>query len=116
MLYPIKLYFKDRWIAVPFGAAGVFIILIFWFVLSKIKPATEDLFLHYNIIFGVDLIGAWWKLYLIPGAALVGGFANLAISYFLYRNNGFMARFIAFATFTLELFLLIAANLIIGLN
>ena len=116
MLFPVKLYLRDKWIVFPFIVSGLFIVLIFWFVLSKIKPATEDLFLHYNIIFGVDLVGAWWKLYLIPAAALFGGGTNLMVSYFLYRNNALVARFIAAATAALELFLLIAANLIIGLN
>lgn len=42
-----------------------------------IQPSKGLIILHYNVYFGVDLLGAWWQAYALPllgGILLVGHF------------------------------------------
>lgn len=45
---------------------GVSIGLLAYFV----RPSEASLVLHYNVYFGVDLLGIWWQAYVLPLIAL----------------------------------------------
>jgi hypothetical protein len=47
-----------------------------------IRPSEASLVLHYNVYFGVDLLGIWWQAYTLPLLAL--GF--LLAHFFLARR------------------------------
>lgn len=116
MLYPLRSYVRDRWIMLP-GLIGICLQLFhWWYVISKINPTTEQLFLHYNILFGVDLIGEWWKIYLIPLFASIIFIVNFSLSYFFYQQNRFISKFLSVLTIFYEVLILIASLLIISLN
>jgi TctA family transporter len=116
MLFPVKIYFKDRWILGSLVISGLFFGYTLVNTIRFIRPTSEQMFLHYNIIFGIDLIGEWWKLYLMPAAMLVVIILNFIISYFYYRHNRFISRYVAFSTAFIGLMFTIASNLIVGLN
>jgi hypothetical protein len=116
MFYPPRLFLKDRWISLPFLVAGILLIFMSWYTLYHIRPTEDLLFLHYNILYGVDLIGEWWKLWLIPLGAAVMGIVNLCISYFFYDKNRLISRILAVVTSGLEALLVIGCILVVGLN
>lgn len=116
MLFPPKLYLKDRWILLPLVVIAATQAFAWWYVISKIRPTGEQLFLHYNIIFGVDLVGEWWKLWLLPLGGLVLWLVNFLLSYFFYNHNRFLARFLAVTTALFEVLLVVAILLIVSLN
>lgn len=47
-----------------------------------IRPSEASLVLHYNVYFGVDLLGIWWQAYTLPLLAL----CFLAAHFFLARR------------------------------
>ncbi len=49
-----------------------------------IRPTEALLVLHYNVYFGVDLLGAWWQAYILPmlGAGFFSGHLLLASSFY----------------------------------
>ena len=116
MLYPIRSYFRDRWILTSFLAGGALQFFQWWYTISRIRPTGEQLFLHYNILFGVDLIGEWWKIYLIPLFSLIILLVNFGLSYFCYQQNRFISRFLVVLTLFYEVLILVGSTLIIGLN
>ena len=116
MFYPIRSYFRDKWILASFLVSGALQLFQWWYTVSRIRPTGEQLFLHFNILFGVDLIGEWWRLYLIPLFALIFMLINFCLSYFFYQQNRFIARFLAVLTVFFEVLALVGRILIIGLN
>lgn len=116
MLYPLRSYARDPWIFFPGIISALILLSHWWYAISKITPTSEQLFLHYNILFGVDLIGEWWKIYFIPFFALIILVFNFCLSYFFYQQNRFVSRFLSSLTVFYEVLILIGSLLIIGLN
>ena len=52
-----------------------------------IKAVDFPIILHYNVYFGVDLIGDWWQVYFLPlvGVMVIG--VNLALGLFFYQQK-----------------------------
>jgi hypothetical protein len=45
-----------------------------------LRPREALTVLHYNVYFGVDLLGAWWQTLILPGVALVFVLMNLFLA------------------------------------
>ena len=116
MFFPIKIYLKDTWILSSLISAILMFFYIIFYVVRFIHPTGEQIFLHYNIIFGVDLIGVWWKMYLLPAVSFFIILVDFLISYLYYRHNRFISRLMAFTAAVLQVFLVIATVLIVDLN
>lgn len=116
MWYTFKMFSSDRWVIVGFILALVSQIFALGQALYYVKPGSEQVFLHYNVIFGIDLVGSSWKLYMpsLIGIGLI--MVNGAIALALYQNDKIVARAIAAATALLSIFLFIGLFLIVGLN
>ena len=82
-----------------------------------IRPTDALLILHYNIYFGVDLLGLWWQVYLLPGlcVALFVGHFFLA-RYFYYRGERIAAYIFLLGFLLLAVSLLIASIGIVYIN
>jgi hypothetical protein len=44
----------------------------------------EIIILHYNVYFGIDIIGRPWQAFVVPGAPLVFFFVNLVLAHAFY--------------------------------
>ncbi len=77
-------------------------------VIWKIRPSDLPVYLHYNIYFGVDLIGNWYQLYLYPAGGLLVIVINYLLMFFLYRReyNKSLIYSLGLATIILQAFLL----------
>lgn len=116
MLYSPRLYLSDRWIIFPAVISIVLLVIMWWYLIIHIHPTTDQLFLHYTVVFGVDLVGSWWKLYYVPVAGTAIFFINYGFSHFMYRPQKFLARLLAMFTILIEIFLIVAAWLLVALN
>jgi len=116
MFYSPKLFVRDYWVGVPLIIAGVSVIFIWWYVLSRLHPGSEQIFLHYNAIFGIDLVGAWWQILYLPAAGTAIWLINFLSALWFYRADKFLARLLAVLSAVWEIFLAVAAFLIVGLN
>lgn len=85
-------------------------------VLWKIPYRADTVILHYNIYFGVDLSGPWWRVCVLPGF----GIAAILIHRFILRPYDTahpIMRTVSFAILLLiQLLLLLAIALIVPLN
>lgn len=87
-----------------------------WYVASKIHPTNDSLFLHYNIIFSIDLIGEWWKVYTPSFVGLVLLLVNLLVGWLLYGNYRVMSRVLLVFMILIEAALLVGQVLLVNLN
>ena len=80
-------------------------------------PQDETIFLHYNIYYGVDLIGGWYQIYLyIPFIALIVFFINVFISYILYKRDVKLTYLIQGLNVFLQVSILVSTYLIVQQN
>ena len=114
--YNPKLYLRDYWIGPVFLGCIVIQIAVWWYLLANIHPSTEQIFLHYNTVFGIDLVGDWWKIFYLPAGGLLVMFVNYLVSWYFYSSDKFLARVLSLWTGVINIFLAIAVYLIAGLN
>ncbi len=116
MIYLSKLYFRDPWVYIPFLSSVALNIFLWWSVARYLGHSSDQLFTHYNIMFGVDLLGGVWQVYALPAGGLVVAVVHAIVALFLYPVDRFLARVLAVAVGTLHLFLVPATLFIIHLN
>lgn len=85
-------------------------------LLYFIEPQEEPLFLHYNIYFGVDLIGEWYRIFYVPGAALLIILVNFLLSVVICRKDLTAIRIILGTTVVVQIISLISVLFLIRLN
>lgn len=116
MFYSPKLFFRDWWINLPLLFSLGLQIFMWWYLLSNFNSSSEQIFLHYNIIFGVDLVGEWWQIFYLPGYGLLALLVNYIFSFLSYGSDRLLARFLSVWTVLATIFLTIAVWFISGLN
>lgn len=89
--------------------------LWFW-LLFNIRPQEDPIFLHYNVLFGVDLIGPWYHILALPTVGLCMLFINAALGWFFFERDKFVSLVLQMTTVLAHFFLLIAASLLVFLN
>ena len=114
--YPLKLYVTRRPTLILmllglFGNAAIWT-EIFW----NIRPQEESIFLHYNILFGVDLFGPWWKALSLPLGGLLILFINTLIGWLLFDRDPFASYLSQAIAVLCQIFLIVAAFLLVFLN
>jgi hypothetical protein len=89
--------------------------LISWRVVPMIYGQTA-VPLHYNIHFGVDTIGDWWRIYTVPAVGLVMLLLNMGLVRYFMKGERALSYMSAGATLFLESILFVATIFIILLN
>jgi len=115
-LYPIKLYFKNWPIFITTVVSLCMNVATWVWLLIEIRPQTDPVFLHYNILFGVDYVGEWWQVLYLPISGLVIIVVNAVMGWLLFGRDKFLARILNSISLFCQLFLLIATALLIFLN
>lgn len=113
------IFWRDQFIRIVTIFSAIILAMLWVLTAVKIVPLSaqnEYLPLHYNIYFGVDLIGAWYKIFAIPGAGTVFFIVNCALAVVFYKKEKILSYFVAAANFILSIGLAVALVLIILLN
>lgn len=107
---------KDRLIFVSLLAAAVSNIILWVALGGKFGWSVEKIPLHFNVIYGIDLVAESRLLYVMPliGAFLLG--LNAGLASFLYPQNKLQSYFLCFAALLLQIVLLLGVFVIIVLN
>ncbi|HYE59996.1 MAG TPA: hypothetical protein VEA18_02320 [Candidatus Kapabacteria bacterium] len=115
-LYPLKLYLRHRPHLILLSIAALFHLSIWVVILGYVRPQDDPIFLHYNILFGVDLLGVWWKVYYVPLGGLAILLTNALIGWLLFQKDKFISYLLLGGAMVCQVFILIAAILLILLN
>lgn len=81
-----------------------------------IKPQAEPIILHYNIYFGVDLIGEWYRIFFLPAIATVLLLINIALGAMNYRKDATISKIFFGGTVIIQLLALISTYLLTSIN
>ncbi len=75
--------------------ASLFINLADWAALAFfIRPVDFPIILHYNVYFGVDIIGGWWQAYFLPFTGAVILLVNAVLAHFFYGRKERIASYV----------------------
>ncbi|OGH77980.1 MAG: hypothetical protein A2469_01180 [Candidatus Magasanikbacteria bacterium RIFOXYC2_FULL_40_16] len=86
-----------------------------WIIIS-IRPQKELIFLHYNILFGVDYVGEWWRVYLVAITGLVIFIFNFLLGWLLFNKDKFVSILMNIVNVVSQIFLIIATAILVFLN
>lgn len=116
LLYPPQLYFRDRWIYIPLVGVILIQAFLWWHLAVNIRADAVQVFLHYNVIVGVDLVGDWVQIFHFPAIGIAVTACNYTISWLLYATDKFLARVLAGWALFFHLFLLAGIIFLVKLN
>ncbi|MDD5039803.1 MAG: hypothetical protein PHY34_01505 [Patescibacteria group bacterium] len=89
---------------------------IWAYIFFSLGSHSDILYLHYNIYYGVDLIGPWARIYILPAAGLSLVIINFLLALFTHKRSANLAMMIGYCTILQQIILLVASYLIIELN
>lgn len=114
--YPLKLYFRNK-SNIILIASSLFLNLCIWvWLLLNIRFQEDSVFLHYNVLFGVDLTGEWYKVYSVPILGLCIIFFNAIVGWLMYDKDELVALISNGVATIVHIFLLVAASILVFLN
>ena len=80
-------------------------------------PVDFPIILHYNIYFGVDVLGNWKQVFLLPAIGLMLWFMNAFLSlYFYCYKERIAAYLLLIASLMIQLSLIVASISVILIN
>lgn len=113
------LIFKDNFFRATFFLSIVFNffiwIIIAWKFIPLVTPG-EPLPLHFNIYFGIDFIGEWYKLLFIPLLGMIFIFTNFILANIAYLRDKIVSYFLLGASVFAQIILFLAVYMIILIN
>ena len=114
--YPFKLYISYKPNLFIFILAFLANIASWVWVLWNIRPQEDTLFLHYNILFGVDYIGEWWRVLFLPITGLLIFIINFVLGWLLFHKDKFISIILNSISLLCQIFILIASSILVFLN
>ncbi|MDP1833551.1 MAG: hypothetical protein Q8L11_01295 [Candidatus Moranbacteria bacterium] len=92
--------------------------LINWAILKIwIQPVAFPIILHYNVYFGVDLVGGYRQVYILPLIGFILFLINSSLSIYFYGQKERIASYILLiAVLMIQLSLVVASTSIILIN
>ena len=100
-------------------ASGVLLLACVLLPVWRILPISSDrpfIPLHYNVYMGVDEIGPWYDVFVLPGLGASLFFLNTVFQALLFKRERVLSIFFALATLATEAVLLAAMVMIVLLN
>ncbi len=104
-----------RIISIIFLGINLSIWLLAYLLFYYLK-VEKEITLHYNIYFGIDLIGSKWQLFYLPIAGIIIIILNALIALLIYNKNQFMIKILAVSTLLAQLFILLSIISIAYIN
>jgi len=115
-LYPLRLFFRQVPILVLFGLSLLANLATWAWLLWFIEPSEEPMYLHYNVLFGVDYIGDWWRVFLLPVVGVSILIINTLLGWFLASRDLVVAYILQVTSAFAQFLLLLMAILIVRIN
>jgi hypothetical protein len=93
--------------------------LLLYFELKKIITLRPDLItipLHYNVFFGIDLIGKWQQAFWLPVAGIIILIFNFILAWLFFSKKVLTSYFLCGSMLLIQIILFISGILIILIN
>jgi len=112
----LRFFFRDRIVYYSAIVAVIFIVAQVLLLQLNIKPRSEPVSLHYTTYFGVDFIGAWYLLYLIPLLGFGLAILNLTLAFVFAKHDKLLSYILILTIIFALLLLTIHTALLIRIN
>ena len=111
-----KSFIQDPQNFVSLGIA-LLINIIHWVVLLfKIQPSDERILLHYNVVYGSDIVDKSYYIYFIPSLALFFLVLNSLVSSTMYKREKLASHFLNIASIAVQVIFITASIVLIIAN
>lgn len=107
---------KDKVIITFFSLSLIALLVAAGLILFILPTGTNHLILHFSPEHGIGSLGGKMVALSVIMIVLVAGAINWALSVEIYYRDRFLSYMIAFVTFAISLFCLIAAGVIVAIN
>lgn len=87
-------FFSNTIVRILMGGALFAGIASLGVVMYFIRPSGTLRILHYNVYFGVDLLGAWWQTYIFPLFSLLFFMVHLVLARYFYKRSERIAAYL----------------------
>lgn len=111
----VRLYFKDKWILSALISA-ILLCVIAAAAIVLYLPRQENAVLHYNIYFGIDLLGDWYETLFIPVAGFFMIIINGVVGIFIWRRDRVISYLFGIGSFLIAVIIATATGLLLYLN
>ncbi len=101
-------FWKDKVCIFTLLTNVLFNIVIWIFLIFRLKSSEFPVPLHFNIYFGIDVIDRWSQAFVIPSIGLLVILINLVLSYLIFSKEKFIAQFLLFSSLFIQCLLFLA--------
>ena len=110
-----RLFLKDRWIRLTFVPAFIASVLTL-VLLFKFFPRADNTVLHYNVYFGIDLLGPWYNVFFLPLIGIGLTLINAVMAASIWRWDRIASYLLAIGAMVVVAVTTGAAGLLLYLN
>ena len=97
--------------------ASLVVNIVTWiYLLASRTSDAYPIILHYNLFFGVDMVGEYDKVFIMPGIALAFLILNALLGNFFYKIERIASYLLTFNVLILQLLFLLSSYLIVKVN
>ncbi len=111
-----KQYLSNRAILVTTLLSLATNVLTWVYLFTKFKPQSEPIFVHYNIYYGVDLIGNWYYIFAFPLIGIIIFIINSIVSMYLFKKSNILSYMIVGILLLLQLIILVSSLVTTRIN
>lgn len=111
-----KSFVSDRLNFFSLGISLLINIIQWLLIYIKIQPGEHNILLHYNIVYGTDLVDRSTYAYIIPGLALAFLILNFTIAFFLYQREKLSSYFLNMSNLIVQTVFFVATIVLILAN
>ena len=115
-MYPIRLFLKHLPNAIFLGLSFLINLFAWGWLLLYIRPQEAPIFLHYNVLFGVDLTGMWYEVFFLPLAGFLIIVTNSLLAWILYKKDRFAGYVLLCTAAFCQILIAIVSGLLVFLN
>lgn len=115
-IYPLRLYYKRLPILIPSVLALAVNFLSWFWLLWQIPRDDQQLFLHYNVLFGVDKVGSYGGVFFIVIVGLVIFILNYLLGWLLFRRDSYSSLILNYMSLICQIFVFVGSLLIVFMN
>lgn len=116
MLRAIRFFFKNNFLRYGSIAVGLLTLLQVIIIVSRIKPASDPISLHYTTYLGVDFVGAWYLVYVLPITSLIFSVINFILAFVLFERDKLLSYILIGAAIIFSGLFLAQSILVVRLN
>lgn len=111
-----KVFYSDSLNYASLGLALLMNIIHVAFIYFKLGFSNATIIIHYNVVYGQDLVQKEKFVYIIPATALFFFILNVILANYFYRKEKLASYFLNFSNLAVQLIFFVASIIIVKIN